>query len=710
MSEKSERKQNAAYEQAFLEIVDASETRDFGIEQFSLQIQRVQDELNEMLVGVAYPGDPRIDSAIEELNDQWLYGDDVAQISGRLFVDEDYEELVDTFADKWGEVGRTDEDALYFYLDEPSALVSEGIGVVTKTDEKGHIRDIKIVYVFSEGDEDEDEAMFYALPGELSHHEYDTPTPDEVEQRLMRLWPAEYADIIKFIKPDLQSQLPKRLDVLTRHLQGTLQESERFRELLAIMVNSRLALDQQLPYALTVSTGGMLHVFDSMGDPYDEREDAAWLPLRARSPLSLLAHQPTVHFLDRGDGTFVPHFMLYTYNNEDGNEPEFISIEAGSVAEFRSTRAMRSLASLALESMQADNGLLTDFVSHIQQATLELEASQEKIRVPERIADMMRLESALKHLIERAAKQAIHPTQSAAKERSHEIIAAFHDDLSEDTKRLLTEYALTFSGRGVYWPNAHIEEGTDEASLKAVLDNKKEFVTQQDGETHTAMVDYLVSSVLPAVGEDGSVIGYKPVPCFYVRGRNEKRTVTEEADIELVTMSLTTRAIIRMDGTAEVSIPALDHYRETQALLQKVSSEYRGAPLVTHLKKFSAALFGADQQDFDVLRNRSLFTKIDAEVKRIAASGVSVKSAIDLLGTLLVKRPVHIQGGVAQVAEQGKLTYSEDGHQVIEAYGQVIDVRNDLLDGDIVIALQSNEGDESVVRYVPLQAITQFMF
>ena len=709
MSEKSERNKRFAYEKTFFEVIDASETRDQGITQFEYYMEETREELLEMFKGQHLTDDTVIENAIDELNDEWRYEDSVATVGGRLYLTA--EEVIDELPDEWGEAQYDDRNRPYYFFDEHQQLISQGVTILPDFNPAtGTVEDIHIVYLFSHED-DPEYTVFQAYPGELSYHEYDTPTPEEAEIRLERHWPAEYEVVQRLIEPDLQANLPQRMDALARHLQQAMQASDDLRELVTIVINHRLALDQTQPYIATIAQYGTFSVYDGAETPYDKDTEGDWLRATAERPLTVLGHRPAVSLSAFDDGTVRPCFIMEVYNDEDGDDPEYITAEAHDIIAFRSTRATRSLAERALYGMKDDGDALRDVADDIREdvtvlPVLELEQPD---TMPALYRDMETVEHAILSLVEKVGARELYPTAEAAHAASQQYIQEFFDDYSDAYRRIAQRHTLLFSGDGMFRANAQTAEQPGE-SFSTTYDVNALAVPIEDGDAREGRIEGVFGTIDTVVDEDGDVEGYTPDVFVYVSDRQSGIVVVDEHNVPVVSAEAKLMAIIQLNSTTEVTIPNLEAYREFQGVMAEADTAYKGTSLREKLTKLSAALFNTVDEKFDALRRVSHLTAINDLLRDAVATGAPETPAMNVLESLLVGRPVVLKGGIAQRNEQGEVSFNEAGYEVAELYGIIVDVRRDILGDEIVLALQPQHTSSLQVGYVPLSTITRFMF
>ncbi len=283
-----ENQSNAKVEAAFQEFVENYEQYDVGLDIFDEKLRKLEEDANDN--GGSFS--ELIEPAIEQLDEEWLYHNEIARVTGRLYLVDDLPASLIT--ETWGQPD-IDEDGNYSFFVENVELQSLGIvdgphGEVLEDDTPA----AKIGYAFVLPASNAAYPQFILYPGEASRHEYPHPTPEAVDLRLHKRWPEQLAIIDTLIQIDSQeiNKLPRRLVAVARKFDADFKNSVDFREWVTIYINERLKLDQVWPYALQVEH----ELFCYDGDGSDSMDEAAWLEVACDKPMVLHGRRPQVEF------------------------------------------------------------------------------------------------------------------------------------------------------------------------------------------------------------------------------------------------------------------------------------------------------------------------------------------------------------------------------------------------------------------------------
>ena len=141
------------FEGTFLGLIEKNETHDAGIALFEKRLKKVETELTEQFSTIKGGFSSDIAEGVEnELNEEWRYHDEVAIVSGRIYlVEPEYEFIAPK---NWGESNIDDEGRVYFFVENIS-LKSHGVEVIPQFEEDHESASgVRVGYAFSDPNDD----------------------------------------------------------------------------------------------------------------------------------------------------------------------------------------------------------------------------------------------------------------------------------------------------------------------------------------------------------------------------------------------------------------------------------------------------------------------------------------------------------------------------------------------------------------------------
>ncbi len=704
-------------EEVFLELIDASESRDVGIALYEQEMRELASSLTS-----SYAGKRNIEDDIlsidEELDDRWMYHGRIATVSGRVYLTEPG--LRHVLPAEWGEPEEDENGDEFFYLDDVK-LRSHGIEVVPLYDpdpEDGAVYEVKVGYLFSSEDDSMENPILTVYPGELSKHEYKNPTAAEAEVRLARYWPQQFAVMSKLLKIDAPAQTPGRLIALRRRLQVILRESAQFRALAEIYANDALRLDPTMPFTLT----GNKEVYVYEGDdPSDPDQEGEWSALKVEEPLTLLAYTPVVRFIDRGDGTIGANIISQVYNQEDGEEPEYVSIAAENITQMRSNRLVRSLLSRAL--------MITDdatFVVHTEPDEINPPAEEDAesvitialpekghSRLPLRIQEMELIESELEAIAKEVRQHAkvVYSNQEAAFKATKELIDT-HLNSRIAGAGLKEGYRLEFFGEHAIRPRVE-RRLPDTSNLPHIsvfgIDATDPYVPLEKGDSFIGLFNSLQPRTYEMRAEDGSVVGYRVYPSMVATFSQTSQSLYTTEGTSLVDQVRAMRATIPLNGTGGIKIRALEEFRAVNTEMKKVADTYGRHPVAHRLRRLREAVYRAESSEsveFTPLNAIHLLRSLEKNVQELRRDGLPTAVATDALERMFMGKPVQVEGDVFGLRDKsgGKYELVEDEKLLT---GTIADVRRDVNGEEVSFAILTETGN---LGYMPISKITSLNF
>jgi hypothetical protein len=704
------------HEALFIEMIDASHTRDAGIALFEQSIPQCEEALRKQYIGTDMVSHDGLMWVEDELNARWPYINDIAVVSGRVYlVKHDDQDMAPS---SWGMPYTDESDRTYYFVDEVR-LRSHGVQAVPEIDaEDAMTLDIKIGYVYSLEEDDMEEPAVFAFPGELEQHQYETPTPAEAQLRLTRQWPEQTALIQKLIRPDLQAAAPRRLALLAGRLQTELCTSPEFRILAAILINDLLMLDKTMPYLMVVET--QMDCYDG-SDPADDDDPGMWMPIDIEQPITLVMYNPDVYTCEYPDGSFQFHFRAETYNYEDGDTPEYISVAAAYIQNIRSMRALRSIirkALLAVTSVdeRADDpqfGLKQADVDGIDSMSVSYHAKSELVQSgeePEYVLSMKMLEDELAKVIRDIEMHinAIYSTEDLALNAAKELIDTYIIDRLVGAG-VYNGYVFEFSGESVKYPRVmrSLPGVPHDPHTKIFkIDPNDPIKSLEPGDVYQGSITRLEPFAKEVRDDDNEVIGFSPLPLLIIGRPPEVSRLSAVGSSELAELTYDSGAMVPLDKSVGIKIRALERYRLITATLAEVSKKYDKKPIVGHMMWLHRAIQSSRPPELVELERVDVLHKIEYQIRQIISGEDTAEPVTDALRAMLVERTVVVGGDMYRWGADGLVF--DAGYSFDEpSKATVIDVRDDIDTKGIYLVL---EFVDDTFRYVPLRSIRGFRF
>lgn len=704
-----------AYEKTFIELIDASETRDFGISLFEKTMDSVAQKLTTQYKGTSLVSLSELDDYQESLNDEWRYHNDIATVSGRIYIYDS--DIVDDFSEQWGEAQTDEHDDAYFFV-ENIQLRSQGIELIPETDDNGITTEVRAVFSFAEEDDEEEIPLFYARMGELSQHTYADLTPEEAQLRMERLWPQEYKLTTSLLRPDLQMALPRRLAMLTNKFQIPLRDSLKFRDYLSKVVESNIELDNEYPYAVQVQ--GRLFAFDGE-DPHDPDDPGFWIELVTEEPLAIVAHQPEIWFSEDDDLTVKAYFLMRTFSREH-SYPEYVRVEAKDVIGFRSSRAERSLVSRALGSIVGER-VVSDRAdaAYSEAATRQDEAAvaivPEVSRLdtePQHITELRFLENTYKEVakIIQDHQKTYYDSEAVAHEAAIDLLTdGGVQNVLAGGGLLNTNHLHLCSGETIVMPNADPEIAKlklPQHILAVGLDQENPGRPMAKGDILSGYVRAIVPSVRSVTRQDGKVV-YQVNPGMVVSTGNKEFGFNVWYSSPAINVQVETRMFVPLDGSAEIQLAALEQYREAHGALTAAKAAYgKNAGVVKSLNLITATLAHEITEGMQVFKPLQHVQAFDQVLAREVEKGRPMEPAVKSLEALFLYKVIEVKGyGYGQEHSYNLDDKLDELSEIEYLGGTVIDVRKESPEDATVFVIESTDGG---IFYVPLRHISALQF
>ena len=720
MSESNEQNdgtRRAKEEMEFLHLT--SEFRDVGVESFERRMQYMCDELTRKYAHRDDVVEEEAAGELQEINDrlseEWPYYGAAVTITGRVYpYDDDYRS---SFPEEWQESYDNDggnRGDLYFMLKDES-LYSRGPHIeVAWNDDLGTVDKFFCVHLFATTpDVDDyygDDFLLYAFPADIFSQQYETPTIEEVEWRLEYKWPEANKLIHRYIHPNLQRQLPARLDLIVKKIQSELRGDSDLVEYAQRSINLHADLDQTTPYALTIKNTFELWGLD--GD-YDPDDPAGWTrhAVQDNDGIPILLHEPEVALMTLKDDTVVPVLIGAVYSQED-EDPEFVCVEAANIDAFLSTRMVTSLGSRALWSdTQADVA-----VAHSAEAAeyvslpFESEMAPRTSSYDEIIASLKAAETILQGVIAEgsALGDRVYPTKEGAFIAAQEVVETIASRLlTPEAVSLLELLPVNVSG-DVTVPRARVNAQRDKASASYIVSLHSDDIKKLDaGDSLKGMfsgIDIQIDNLADDKSNDAS--GYVPRIILLAR------TIDDSSNKGATTYSMTRNGVllanvtketymsVPLDGSAQVTIETLDRYRLVRNNLKEMHNAYHEKyPDVDNdvnrlYRAFIVSLLTSDV--VNLKKAPDFLCRISNDIQHLREEGVRTAPAIETIDAIFVNKYVKITGNIL-----------DKNNEEYECQGNVIDVRTDMLNDDIVFAVASF--DDGEIYYYPFKQISKLL-
>lgn len=691
----------AKTEKRFQKFVERFEDSDIGIAAFDQRLEQLTDAVNED----GGSSSDMLEPGIDHLNSEWLYNDEIATVTGRVYLASP--EVVDELQASLGDV-ESDENGDAFFFVENAQLISHGI--VDGPHGYGLEGEAaRACYAFSyPGVESDEDAQLLLYPGNAYRHQYSLPTPEAIDINLHRLWPEEMSlvdGLIKFADDTLK--IPRRLAAIARRLSPVLEGSSDFREWLSVYINERVKLAQIWPYYLELENS--IHFLDG-------EADNSWLELSMDKALPLYGRKPRFEFVysnDTKEGIGEVHAMLFIEIPEDGDEWSGtpIGVDVRNITKMRSTSPLKSLIDKALSGSEQSVGAVMAYAEDEEGIAPKVVEPIVKLVGPERTnhsgdpsyIEEMRL---LQHELDSVIKDFRNAFSNRydTREQALEVAQALTNTIAN---RLigagLGNYMLEFDGpyalrtkRPQEKSASQIEPG--EFYLKFDVENI--FAKLQHGDTFKASFYGFVNDIAEVTDETTQEIKYTPLTRMVVDlGSNNTHHIIYNL-APLVEINVAARGLVSMDGTVRVTVPSLARYDNDKQARVELADKLPGDSIVGKMNRLYGAFQRESSEGFQELDKLELFQKL---VKRLdEPKAIDSKELTRAFEALMLKRKIVIDGSVLDGSGQMSEVYHLSG--IVEDIEMNPFARQEHTPCLVMLT------DEGARVYVVARSITSLMF
>lgn len=718
------------FDSVFSELVGEHGEQDAGIAHFERQIESVERNLREKLVGTAAGFDTEIAEMFEEaLESQWEHHGEVATVTGRVYLaDPDLQELIPA---AWGEPIVTDDGYVTYYL-EDQRLRSHGVEAIPDfEDGQEKATNVRVGYVFSlEGDDFERE-IITIYPGELSRHTYETPTTIEAGKRMQRHYPDETQLIDTLLKPDNNQGLSHRLSMLARRIQGSLLESDEFRDIAERYINGRLMLHPELPYVITAKK--RLSIFDGT-DITTLMAPNQWQHLVLDEPVTLMAYEPRVHFSQHDDGNVYAHILAISRSMEG---EEFFSVQSSEIAQFHPTFTYKSLAARAIDGAHLVASLEDDMRHHhwVQGVKSQGDAikaiPQKEERAtyingkPRQIVEMeealARIELIMKGV--REGQTRIFDSPEAARKAASEYV---NEHIIPNIRGLVAKNVeMEFSGPGVIKPNVMqanipgMEDDDEDENVGPVfalrVDPQHRDRTLEPGDTLVGIPTMITPLSREMRDQDGDTIGYTMYPCLVVNMPLDEHVLSHLNGVDLAEVSLQKRALVPLDGTATIKNQVVELFHQSRTALAEIDKHYHGMPVVGAIRRLNNALLSENPTEYTQLRNIDVIRSVGKTIDAMTQADQDTLKAMNALDAILINRVIMVSGDVYKKTAEGEYELEDTGDPAELTRFEVADVKSSVIGTRPAMVVTYNRNPNRVrnqtqTYYIPLDTIRAMQF
>jgi hypothetical protein len=708
-----ENTQGFDFDTSFLDLVESSSARDRGISLFEERMLAAEVQLRGAFAKTKSGFDSSLASSVEqELNENWGYHEEVATVSGRVYLADP--ELEDIVPEGWGESNVDEGGRVFYYLDNVS-LKSHGVEAIPDfADDDEQVSGVRMGYIFSIVDDAFERPIFTAYIGELSKHFYAYPTVEESAARLDRQWPEELEVVNLLLKPKKEKALAERIAMTARQLQECLQASEEFRDLMTIYINGRLSLDENLPYIATVKD--RISYFDGKDVSAADAEHY-WVHVKTNESITLPVFDPQVHFFQNSDGTYDAHIFASTYNSEDGDEPEYVSLRVEDITQFKGTRAIRSIAARAFLGAKSDEDNFDGIDISRRKITSSKNRQKQRERTPSQYENgtplyIKAMETFLRQLDEiaeelRIERRKVYTNANDAREAAVAFINTFIVPRFEEVG-LSSNFELEASGSSVIRPRFQQEtppKGSEHLLLVGV-DDESPWIPMTDGDSLTGSPRSIEAFYREERDAQDAVVGYSILPGLLVELPSTKANAFDWQGVSVAGIRFDASGVIPLDGSAQVRIKPLEHYTEMTQAFRRASETHTRQPVLKQLQTMQRQLFTEIPGRYKNMEDVRAFPKIARAINQLHAEGKDTTALLGVLDTMFVDRKIQI-GGDLYASREGVYVHVDSTDDEDLIVGQVIDVNNQVIEGKVTFMIESNGAP---LIAVPLESITRFHF
>lgn len=720
MRENGAEPHDSGYVDTFTQLTEQlRESGDAGLNSFEDNLREIQEYLTKKyLVDKESLDNQELVDIEDDFEEDWNHAGAIARISGRVYLT-DYDEE-DNVPEEWGE-SLFDEDREVYFLVEGVPVRSVGAEVFPSFTAEGELKRMSVGYTFAFVDDRDENPVICAYLGDLYQHTYEKPSPQEAIAQLERDWPQEFQFINEWVHADGKMPLPVRLEYITRELQEELASSDSFRLLVETYIQAFVAFDESLPYSISLS-----HSFETYDgeNPYLENDEGGWAKCDVKGQLTILGYRPRIVLDKRSNGAIQSKLFVATYNVEDGDEAEYIRLDAGNITSFMSTRALNSLASRAMLSgvREAASEVLANDITEIDvidsRDGVAIDYAEQEVDersfVPARIERLVELETAIKDAIKLIKEQ-----RSILYGTSEEALEATRN-LAQDNLLPLFEYFGSMpdvhyhiSGEGVLVPQASTRfvDGSedDEAPIHFAYEVDRQQYTSplQPGDSYTGPIVAFVSAIGELAADDDEVRGYNVKPALLVGVGKDKYIPIAISNTPLVDITVDKRVLVPLDGTADLKIEELERYREVQEVIELLDFKFEESSILELAQSLQVALIDGVRNDMYVEFDQpELFEEAADEMVVLEREALTHNKVVELFEKVLVGQRVRLKGEIYVRGEQGG--YEPYGvEESVVADGSILDLRTDIDGNDLFLAVGGQAG---LPVYVRFRSIEQFSF
>lgn len=644
----------AKIEVSFQELQENYEGHDIGLEVFDERLRRLADNANDD--GGSFSD--LLEPGVEALNDQWLYHDDIAHVTGRVYIIDGA--IKAELAERWGEPDKDEQGNLSFFV-EDFELCSYGIFDGPHGERIDDTRvAARIGYGFALPGSDAPMSQLILYPGESSQHTYPLPTPEAIDVRLHKTWPDKMKVVDNLLEYDDEDidKIPLRLAAIARLLQDELVGSSDYREWLSIYVNDRLALNKVWPYVITVSD--TLYFLDD-----DTSQD--WLEMGIDGSARLDVRKPRIEFLRASsDDSIKSMWFAELPDTRDEWEGTPIGINTTDITHIRGTRTYRSIVDIALAGHEQN------LAAALKSAGPVVDVNDESIPEvhirptrkehhggdPTNVKEMSFLRDELQAVIEMIAPIAAksYDTFEQAREVSTSLVRTAGSKLIEAG---IYNYALNFEGeyalRAVTLKDGGRIPDLGEVTIRADAENP--FAKLLHGDNFVGTFYAFHGDVISHENEEGETVSYQAVPRMIVDIKTDSASALDYGGISMVEVLVQQRGMVSLDGSVNISIPSLSRYEADKASRMNVAERLGSTHDMTkRVNRLFAAFSRETDAGYQDLKRTEDIRKL---AKFIELNGEDSSVVFEALSSLLMNRSVMTTGSLHRDA--GEDMYFVDG-------------------------------------------------
>lgn len=666
-------------QRAFQDFIDHDEHYDRGIALFEDAMRNAEQMLNET-------GGQRAaiyNTVFEQLNQEWNFFGQPATLSGKIYCSDDE---VSFAPDSWGEL-KTDENGNYYVVDS-AEVISHGV-----VDVAGAKDEVKFAYGYTPDDIQGDTASFFAFPSDILEISYDFPTLEAISERLHHRWPQEMraVDMLTDTVSHNWVKDKHRLEQIARRVEPASNE-EHFQEWLIYYLYERFEFDKNTPYAVKCQ-GPALY----MGD------DGEAMPFMFDAPRLEYLHLSGIaleHDAEKESLEIALSFVRPAALESPEHFNERIIVPVSSIVDLASTRPKKSLFESLAETRFEELGKTYNpeeaEVALVGEEYGEAPVARESLREIDRLSALESAVVEAQRLVKDARRYKYFDEEEAIRasgELSTEIFELF------SSLELRTEDVLSISGEGVMMPEATLHSQENGITINTV----------DSGAPRILMPAYDAYGRFEGVGpsistyhdEEKDELFHLVQPKLALVVSDIHENLSRFSPYPLLTINIKKKALVSLDGSAEISVPQLKRLRRQQEALAKVSIGHRKERIKKEVISLQEALKNDDGNDWYELNNLKRLHWIAREIKNYPASGSDIQ---DYLRELFSGRKVKLQG-----------SYIETGifYKAGDTQGVVADVTAEYpgsVNAEPAFAIVLDRDTITPPRYVPLSSITHFMF